>query len=234
MRKVFVCVLGVAWVAAAAAAGAASLKLEPTKDARVLGHRSEVGQNCGRSSRLRTVGIKQGSAEFVIMDFDRAALKAFLEKNEGKTISGKLVLVVRQVQGPKTKLEVATIDAGVDWVEGTKSQQDAEKGECCALWAQQVVKKWAPADGKEVGRFKELVYDGEKVTTVLNSKGVELAKDDGGKTVEIELDEKLVKHLGTNQNCRGLFLFHRDPQAKVDVFSREQNRKQPRLVVTAE
>ena len=114
MRRVLLGVFVVAW-AAATAAGAASLRLLPTKDARILGHRSEVGQNCGRSARLRTVGIKRGSAEFVIMDFDRAALKAFLEKNKGKTITGKLVLVVRQVQGPKTKLEVATIDAGVDF-----------------------------------------------------------------------------------------------------------------------
>ena len=218
----------------AAAAGAATLTLEATKDGRILGHRSEVNQNCGKSSRLRTVGIMRGSAEFVIMDFDRARLKAFIEVNKGKALSGKLMLNVRQVQGgEKAKLEVASLDCSVDWVEGEGSQKKAQRGEACALAAQFDVKKWAKADGTEVGRFKELVYDGKEVTTVLNSKGVEVSKADAKKYVEIELDEALIKHLGTDANCRGLFLLHRDKRVKADVYSREQNRRGPKLVVTA-
>ena len=231
MRKALVCGLVLMMASSAAAA---TLTLQATKDARILGHRSEVNQNCGKSARLRTVGITRGSAEFVIMDFDRASLKEFLEKNKGKAVSGKLMLNVRQVQGAeKVKVEVATIDCAVDWVEGTGTQTKAKKGESCALAAQFEVKKWAKPDGTEVARFKAMVYDGNEVTTVLNSKGVEVKPADAKKYVEIELDEKLIKHLGTDANCRGLFLFHRDKRAKADIYSREQNRRAPKLVVTA-
>ena len=231
MRSVLTCALVLALVSGAAAA---TLTLSPTKDARVLGHRSEVNQNCGKSTRLRMVGIARGTAEFVIMDFDRAQLKEFVETHKEKTLSGKLMLNVREVQGgEKIKVEVATIDCGVDWAEGTGVQTKAKKGESCALAAQFEVKKWAKPDGTEVERFKPLVYDGKEVTTVLNSKGVEVSQGDAGKYVEIELDEKLIKHLGTDANCRGLFLFHRDKQAKADIYSREQNRRAPKLVVTA-
>jgi len=217
-----------------ATAVAATLNLPATKDARILGHRSEVNQNCGKSSRLRMVGITRGSAEFVIVDFNRAQLKEFLEQQKDKAVSGKLMINVREVKaGEKIKVEVATIDCAVDWVEGTGVQAKAKKGESCALAAQFETKKWAKPDGTEVARFKEMVYDGNEVTTVLNSKGVEVRPADARKYVEIELDEKLIKHLGTDANCRGLFLLIRDKKAKVDLYSREQNRRGPKLVVTA-
>lgn len=232
MRRELVCLAAVLLLAAAPALGA-ELVLKATKDARIMGHASEVGENGGKSARLRMVGITRGGAEFVILDFDRAALKTFLENNKDKEVTGKLVVVVREVQGAddKVKVEAASIDCAVDWNEGERSQQKAEKGECCASWAQAEDKKWTTVDGKEVGQFREMVYDGKKVTTVLNSGSVEVTKDDGDKTKEIPLDANFVKHVGTSDKCRGVFLFIQDNKAKVDIFSREQAQKSASLVV---
>jgi hypothetical protein len=236
MKRVVGVVLAAGMVVGSAAFGE-DLTLKPTKDARILGHEQERDQNGGQSTRLRAVGIARDSAEFPIMDFDHAAVKAYLDQNKDKKFKAKLVLPLREVQGlPETpvKLEVATLDSAVDWNEGQGNQKKAEKGECCALAAQFGEKKWTTVSGKEVEQFKDLVWDGEKVTTVLNGKGVDIGKDDGTKTVEIELDDVVLKHLATNPNCRGLFLFHRDKGARIDIFSREQAQKCATLVVTAE
>ena len=53
-------------------------------------------------------------------------------------------------------------------------------------------------------------------------------------TVEIVLDEAFLKHLATNAKCRGLFLFLRDKSARIDLFSREQEAKTPKLVLSAD
>jgi hypothetical protein len=233
MRNVLTCAL-VLVLAVAVAADAAQLSLEATRDARIMGHRAERDQNGGKCSRLRTVGVVRGSAEFMILDFDRAKLKGFLEKQKDKKISGTLQVQVREMHCDKVKVEVATLDAGADWAEGERCQKKAKKGECCALAARMDEAKWTTADGKEVERFRDLVYDGDKITTRVNSAGVEVTRKDEKSYVEIKLDEAFVKHLAAAEHCRGLFLFHRDKQAKVDFFSREQNRREPKLVVTAE
>ncbi|MFW6158818.1 MAG: hypothetical protein ACOC8E_05615 [Planctomycetota bacterium] len=216
-------------------AGGATLVLHPTRDTKITGHRQEVEYNSGRAARLRTVAIQRGSAEFTVLDFDAEALAGFLKQQDGKEISAKLVLTVRQVQGPKAKIEVCALDSANDWKEGRGSLSKAEKGEATALMAQHGVKKWATADGAEVGRFKELIYDKatEKVKTLLNSQSVEVDKQDRLKKVEIELDDKLLAHLAGEEKCRGLVLFHRSPGTKADFFSREQAQHKPRLVVTA-
>lgn len=226
--------LAVALVAAGTT-GAATLTLNPTRDTKITGHRQEMEYNSGKATRLRTVAIQRASAEFTVLDFDEEALVGFLKEQKGKEIAGKLVLTVRQVQGPKAKIEVCALDSANDWKEGRGSLSEAEKGEATALMAQHEVKKWATADGVEVGRFKELIYDKAtgKVKTLLNGKSVEVDKQDRLKKVEIELDGKLLAHLAADGNCRGLVLFHRSQGTKADFFSREQAQHKPLLVVTA-
>ena len=79
---------------------------------------------------------------------------------------------------------------------------------------------------------RELLFDAEtgRIKTLLNSSGIEV---DRQKEVTIDLDEKLVRHLATAENCRGLALFTRAPDAKVDFFSRERPKMGAELVVTA-
>lgn len=234
MLRRLVCVFVVALVVAAGAAAAEELALPATRDARIMGHRTEVKYNGGTSSRLRAVSVTKSSAEFVIMDFDRAALKAFVDRHKGKALTGKLVVFLREVQRDTAKVEVASLDSATDWNEGERSQQAAEKGECCAAAAQLDVKEWTRPDGTKVNTFRDLIYDAaaKKIRTVLNSKSVEVKAGQTG-TIEIELDEKLLRHIATNDKCRGIFLFHRSSRAQVDFFSREQNRKVPRLTVAA-
>ena len=80
--------------------------------------------------------------------------------------------------------------------------------------------------------FKELFCDAQtkRIRTLLNSRGVEVDKQ---KEVSIDLDEKLIRHLATAENCRGLALFTRTPDAKVDFFSRERPKMGAELVITA-
>jgi len=215
---------------------AAELSLNATKDARIFGHSSETALNGGSSARLRTVGIGKSSYELTILDFDRAAIKAFVDGNAGKTLSGKLVLNVRELQGfeDPVKLEVASIDAASDWVEGTGSQVQAKKGECCAVAARFEEQKWTLPNGTEVANLRDLVWDGKAVKGVGNGKSLAIAKDDGGKQVELELDAALIRHMATSANCKGIFLFHQDAKAKVDFFSKEQVKKGSVLILKAE
>ncbi|MGQ9661687.1 MAG: hypothetical protein ACUVWX_05010 [Kiritimatiellia bacterium] len=216
---------------------AETLTLKPTKDARIMGHPQEVDQNGGTSTRLRTVGIQRSSAEFVIMDFDRSELKAFLEKNKDKQIKAKLVVVIREVEGVEetpVNLEVGAIDSAVDWNEGSGAQVKAQKGEVCAAAAQAEVKKWTRPDGTEVDQFRDLVWADEKMLALVNGKSVAIAKDTKNVPAEIELEPAFLQHFVQDQNCRGLFLFHRDQKAKIDIYSREQAQHPPKLVVTAE
>ena len=209
-----------------------SATFKPTRDARITCHPSEVGYNNGGANRLRTVGIQKTSAELVLIDFDHAAMRAFVEKNAGREISGRLTLHVYQVQRGPAKVEVAVLDSGADWVEGDKTLKPADKGESCCLAAQKDVKPWTTVDGKSVANIKDLLYDAkaDAIKTLANSRGVEVSSQ---KTVAIDLDGALIRHLATAAACRGLVLFNRHPQAKVDFFSRDQNRRGPALVVTA-
>lgn len=225
-------------LACAVSVGSAEeLSLNPTKDARILGHSSEQDQNGGASTRLRTTGIAKTATEFAIFDFDRAAIKDFVEKNKGKTLSGKFTVNIREAQGmtvPAVKLEVASIDAASEWNEGGGAQAPAKKGESCATAAKFDEKKWALPNGAEVGEFRDLVWDGAQVKGLVNSKGVEITKDSTGQQATIEIDAALVKHLGSSASSQGLFLFHRDGGARIDVYSREQANKGAVLVLKAE
>lgn len=214
-----------------------SQELLPTKDLRMMCHAEEQDYNGGQSTRLRTTGLERSGAEFPVMDFDHTALKAYLEQNKGKKIQVKLVLVIREVAGiadAPVKLEAAAVDSTVDWNEGEGSQVKAKKGEACFSAAQLEEKKWTGADGKEVANFQVLVQKDGQPATLVNSQGADVAKDAAEKSVEIPFDEAFLKHLATDANCRGLFLFLRDKTARVDIFSREQTAKAPKLVLSAE
>ncbi|MCX7591756.1 MAG: hypothetical protein N2255_09025, partial [Kiritimatiellae bacterium] len=187
--------------------------------------------------RLRMVGIQRTSAEFAIMDFDRAELKSFLEKNKDKQVKAKLVVVIREVQGVEetpVNLEVGAIDCAVDWNEGEGSQVKAQKGESCALAAQAEEKKWATPEGKEVAQFRDLVWADGKLLVPVNAKSVPISKDMKNVPVEIELESAFLRHLAQDANCRGIFLFHRDKNAKIDIYSREQAQYPPQLVLATE
>ncbi len=214
-------------------AGPGSLILDVTRDARITCRPSEATLNSGKSERLRTRSILKSSAEIVILDFDGDKLKAFLEKRPDRKIQGQLILQVREVQGGPAKVEVASLESSVDWGEGDKSQKAAAKGESCYLAAQKDVEPWTTPAGKKVANLKELFYDSDKkaVTALLNSKSVEVSKDQ--KAVVIELDEKLVRRLGSDVFCRGLLLFNRHADAKVDFYSRERKDMAAKLVVVA-
>lgn len=234
-RAITVATIGM--LALAAGVRAEPQEFLPTKDLRMMCHTEEQDFNGGQSTRLRTTGLERSGAEFPVMDFDHAALKTFLEANKDKKVTAKLVLVIREVAGVQdapVKLEAATVDAAADWNEGEGNQVKAKKGEACYNAAQLDEKKWATADGKEVDNFLALVQKDGQPTGKVNSKGAEVAKDAADKTVEIVLDEAFLKHLATNAKCRGLFLFLRDKSARVDLFSREQQAKTPKLVLSAE
>lgn len=227
----------IAVLALVSAAQAEPQEFLPTKDLRLMCHTEEQDANGGQSTRLRTTSLERSGAEFPVMDFDHAALKAFLDENKGKKVTAKLVLVIREVAGVQdapVKLEAAAVDSAVDWNEGEGNQVKAKKGEACYAAAQAEEKKWATADGKEVASFLELVQKDGQPTGLVNGKGADVAKDAADKTVEIVLDEAFLKHLATDAKCRGLFLFLRDKTARIDVFSREQNAKTPKLILSAE
>ena len=207
-----------------------ALSLPATRDARMTHHPSEIDNNSGRSNRLRVTSILKKSSEFVIIDFDRAALKAFVDKYAGQDFEGKLVLVVREVQGGAAKVEVCALDSAVDWNEGETDLSKAQKGEASALEAQTGTTKWKTPDGQEVEKFKDLIYKDDAVVPLVNSKSVNA--ENGSGEVAIPLDDAFIRHLGMDPNCRGLVLFHREQNSKVDFFSRDQNGKVPKLEVS--
>jgi hypothetical protein len=234
MKSMIWLVAGAICAASCGLAAEASFKV--VKDARILGHSSEASFNGGASARLRSTGIAKTSAEFILLDFDRAAIKAFVEKNADKTISGKLVLNVREVQGvtDPVELKVASIDAASAWNEGSGSQVQAKKGESCSVAARFDEQKWTLPDGKEVENFRALVWDGAKVRSVLNGKSVAVTGDSAGKNVEVVLEAPFVRHLATSATCQGIFVLHEHDKAKIDVFSKEQVRKGAELLLKAE
>src|SRR5881628_521183 len=111
-------------VAAAAAETprANELSLPPVKDVRITFYPAESEFNGGASPRLRTSNIKLNAGEAIIMDFDRAAIAAFLEKNKEKRVAAKLVMISRGLHhGSTAKIEAAALDTASDWNEGDKS-----------------------------------------------------------------------------------------------------------------
>ena len=211
------------------------LTLHPTRDTGISGHPREAEYNNGRGTRLRTAALQGGDPGFVLIDFDRGALAAFLERH-GDDVSAKLVLHVRQVQGGAATIEVGALDSASDWNEGRGAFSQAQEGEATARMAQHGLESWTTPDGREVDTFRDLFYDpatGE-VNMVLNSSTIEVKEADRLKTVEIELDRELLAHMANSEHCRGLVLFHRTEGVKADVFSREQRGREPKLVVTAE
>lgn len=207
--------------------------VECTRDAKFSGHSSEVNYNYGRANRLRVMRIHNGHTELVVLDFDRGKLKQFVSARSGRELSGELVLYVREVQNGPGELHAATLQTASEWKEGNTLGGAATKGDCCYAWARYQVERWKTADGKEVDGLRGVFYDvkNDKVTTVANSKTVEVKS--GQNAVKLELDDKVVRDLALNDKCKGLVLWHRHSQAKLDFFSRRQSRKNPRLVVIA-
>lgn len=228
--------LAVGVICAASCGLAAEASFPVVKDARILGHSSEASSNGGASARLRATGIAKTSAEFILLDFDRAAIKAFVEQNAGKTLSGKLVLNVREVQGvtDPVDLKAAAVDAASVWNEGSGSQEQAKKGESCSVAARFEEQKWTLPDGNEVENFRALVWDGAKVRSVLNGKSAAVTGASAGNSLTVELEAAFVRHLATSATCQGLFLFHESTTAKIDVFSKEQVKKGAQLMLKAE
>ena len=71
------------------------LSLPPAKDVRITFYPAESEFNGGASPRLRTSNIKLNAGEAIIMDFDRAAIAAFLDKNKDKRVAAKLAQTCR-------------------------------------------------------------------------------------------------------------------------------------------
>lgn len=211
---------------------AAELSVQPSKDARIMGHSSEVNMNGGTSARLRATGIVKKDTEFIIMDFDRAELKKFVDNKTG--ITGKLLVTIRDFPAGEdgVELKMAAIDAASDWNEGSGNQVQAQKGESCATAAKFDEQKWSLPNGKEVDSFRDLVWDGSNVRTKRNNNSLKVNKDDVGKELEFSLDSEFIKHLATSEKCQGLFIYHEDSKAKVDIFSREQKNREPKLVLS--
>ena len=235
MRTILSILLLSAAVSAAAESDPGALTLPATKDVRVTCHRDEADFNGGASPRLRTSNIKQNAAEVTLLDVDRAALAAFLEKNKDKTIAAKLVLVSRGLHhGSSAKVELAALDTDSDWIEGDKNAAKAVKGEPTFLAAQFETKLWTGADGKEVANLRDLFYDtaADTVKTPLNAHTLTVKASEEDKEVSFDLDAKFLTHVATDAHCKGLILFNRDRNMLADFYSREQDGKGAKLVLT--
>ena len=171
------------------------------------------------------------------MDFDRAAVAAFLEKNKDKPIAAKLVLVSRGLHhGSTAKVETAALDTSSDWIEGDKSQTKASKGEATFVAAQFETKPWTTADGKDVANLRDLFYDedADTIKTMQNANTLTVKDSDAEKPVVLELDAKFVEHLAKAAACKGLIVFNRDRNMLADFYSREHDANAPKLVLTAD
>ncbi len=210
------------------------ITLQGVRDAKFGSHSSQVNQNFGTANRLRTKGIQAGHCEIVVIDFDRTELRRFVAARRGRKLSGELELHVWQVQEGPGDIHVATLQTASEWEEGEKRGEQAEEGESCYNWARYEVERWKTQDGEEVDNLRDLFYDrdNDKVKTVENSHSPTVSDDD--RTVTIKLDEVMIKHLALNENCRGLILFNRIPEARIDFYSRRQADRRYSLKVVAE
>ncbi len=223
------------------AAGEAKMNefpFEPTKDVRVSFDPAETAHNGGGCTVLRVRAAKEAAAECILMDFDHKALATVIEKNaktKGMTI--KLQLVLRgMVSLQKATIEAALLETPSEWLEGDKNFQMAVKGEVTPMAPAYQVDKWLNTKGKPVYDLRELFYD--KISNGLlsmgNSKTVDVDPSQIEKTIELELDPKFAYNLVKNPASKGLILFTRsgDFNTAVDFYSKEQNGKPPKLVVS--
>ena len=229
-------------------APAAASVFAAERDTRIFGHGSEQNFNGGQSSRLRARSIGSTSPEFIIVDFDTAAIKAFLAKHPGKKVIATLVMAVRQVQSGPGTLGVAALQAGEDWVEGTKSQQTAGAGESTYLSprfdpAGGESIPWKRLDGTAADDVRDLIWDREagRIRGLKNSREAtaqdtpNVGNAGAAPLVSIALDEKLLEDLVQNEMNRGLVLFTTGG-ALLDFFSCEQGQAhaKPRLELRVE
>jgi exo-rhamnogalacturonan lyase-like protein len=195
------------------------------RDARISCHPSEETQNSGRATRLRIKNANSKSGELSILDFNTDAMKAFLNKHKGKGIKATLVLKTLQLQYLPATLQVTGLVSASDWREGDGVGSAAKPGQCNFKWAQHGKLRWKTADGKDAADIRALFYDkpGKKPTVKINAATVEIKA--GIKTVEVPIDEWLIKDLAENPNNRGLVLFVAQPmnvkKAVIDFKSKE-------------
>jgi hypothetical protein len=213
------------------------LVLQPTKDVRIMCDPSEMEFNGGQATRLRMRAPAQQSAEIPILDFDRAEIQKFMEANKDKKITATLSVVVREVAGvgdTPVKVELGALDTASDWIEGEQMQGPAKKGESSAAEAQAQTRKWTTAAGQEVDSLKELIWRDGRIATLVNNSRADVKQNTAGRTIQIQLDDAFLKHVATDANCRGVYLFCLDGTAMIDLFSREQSGRPPRLTLAAE
>ncbi|MCG3181922.1 MAG: hypothetical protein BIFFINMI_04362 [Phycisphaerae bacterium] len=217
-----------------AAAGCAQdkpLELAATQNARVFFHASEMNVNGGGVHRLRVCSLEMDSADVAILDFDRAALKAWLDKHAGKEVSAGLVLSIRAIEEGPARLQVAALDTASDWKQGDKNQKPAAKGEVCCGAAQFGVQPWTSADGKKVKNLRELVFSKDGVKTTLNPGGADVTDASKMQFVTIPLDAAFVRHVADDPNCKGVVVFTRTGKARVYFSSNDKEGHQPRLLL---
>jgi len=195
------------------------------RDARITCHPTEETMNSGSSTRLRIKNVNSKSGELSILDFNTDAMKAFLDKHKGKAVKATLVLQTMELQYLPATLQVTGLVSATDWREGDGVMSPPKPGQCSYKWAQHDKLKWKKADGTEVADVRALFYDkpGMKPLVKVNSGVVEIKA--GMKTVEVPIDEWLVKDLAENPNNRGLVLFVAQPmnvpKAVIDFKSKE-------------
>ncbi len=197
------------------------IELEVARDARVMHHSSVRNSTSGGSAaRLRARNIDRGSAEIFLLDFDRAALRAFVKKYEGQSFSGKLVLDVREVQNGPGEVEACIVESTENWSERNLSAVAPQPG-----------KKWTSPDGTEHELLKDLLYADGVIKAVLNSHTVTVNDGDAGSKAEMTLDEKFIRHYATAPHVRGMGLFTRNERCVADFYGRAQRQKGAVLIV---
>lgn len=212
--------------------------LLPTKDTRILFNEAERSLNGGQATRLQVCDIAGKEPEFILIDFDHAAIKGFLKARARAKVTGTLKLTVRDVN-PATasgKLEAFPLISGSEWIEGSGGHEAAKAGEPCALFAAAPDKKWLNAKGKPVETFLDVIIsakDGAK-TAMINSASLEISSKLANLEQSMVLDAALLNAMANQANCIGLVLFTRSKDCRLAVFSREQTASQPKLVLSAE
>lgn len=231
-------VLATILLAIAGAPAADDTTLLPTKDTRILFNDAERTLNGGQSTRLQVCDIAGREPEFGLIDFDRAAIKAFIRARARAKITATLKLVARDVvpAAASGKLEVFPLITTAEWSEGSGDHAEAKAGEPNALFAAAPDKKWLNVKNKPVESFLELISsakDGGKAA-MINSVGVEISGQVANQELSLVLDAALIQVLANQQNCNGLVLFTRSKACRLAVYSREQVNAWPRLVLSAE
>jgi hypothetical protein len=211
------------------------LSLEPTKDVRIFFDVNEQDLNGGQSTRLRARSLGGYCDEAILMDFDHQAIADFVSKNKDKTVTGSLSLFALGVEGDtKVTVEISAFDTASDWAEGDKTGDAASAGDVTFLCASHPQGKWKGADDKPIANFAHVFLDASgSPKALLNSSSLTVDQSQKDTQVSVTLDAKFVKHLATVQTSKGLVIFTRKENVKVDFASKEQDRQHPKLVLTA-